>query len=70
MHVHILGIAGTFMAGIAVITDCGDENDIHPIRKEPVGARLAVAARGIAHGEKIIFSGPTVNINSKTFPGH
>ena len=44
--------------GIAVITDFGHETDIHPVWKEPVGARLALAARAIADGEKIIYSGP------------
>lgn len=45
-------------AGMAVITDVGAENDIHPTKKEPVGARLALSARGIAYGEKIEYSGP------------
>jgi sialate O-acetylesterase len=44
--------------GIAIITDAGDETDIHPQRKEPAGARLALAARAIAYGEKIEYSGP------------
>jgi sialate O-acetylesterase len=44
--------------GIAVITDVGHETDIHPVWKEPVGARLALAARAIADGEKIVYSGP------------
>jgi sialate O-acetylesterase len=43
--------------GMAVITDAG-EADIHPKKKEPVGARLAIAARAIAYGEKIEYSGP------------
>jgi sialate O-acetylesterase len=44
--------------GMAVITDAGDKDDIHPTKKEPVGARLALAARAIAYGEKITHSGP------------
>jgi sialate O-acetylesterase len=44
--------------GMAVITDVGDETDIHPTKKEPVGARLALAARAIAYGEKVEYSGP------------
>ena len=45
--------------GLAVITDVGDKDDIHPTKKAPVGARLALAARQIAYGEKIVASGPT-----------
>src|SRR5205823_5906273 len=44
--------------GVAVITDVGEENNIHPTHKEPVGARLALQARKIAYGEKIVASGP------------
>jgi sialate O-acetylesterase len=43
---------------MAVITDVGDKDDIHPTKKEPVGARLALLARSITYGEKIVASGP------------
>ncbi len=44
--------------GMAVITDVGDPKDIHPRKKEPVGARLALAARALGYREKIEYSGP------------
>src|SRR5450756_314861 len=43
---------------MAVITDVGDPKDIHPTKKVPVGERLALAARGIAYGENVEYSGP------------
>lgn len=43
---------------MAVITDYGDPKDIHPKQKEPVGARLALAARALAYGQKVVYSGP------------
>ncbi len=44
--------------GMAVITDVGNEKNIHPTPKQPVGERLAIAARGIVYKEKIEYSGP------------
>jgi len=46
-------------AAMVVITDLGDE-DIHPLRKQPVGERLAVAARQLVYGEAIEWSGPQI----------
>src|SRR5207248_11096719 len=43
---------------MAVITDVGDEKDIHPKQKEPVGARLALAAEALAYGRNVEYSGP------------
>lgn len=43
---------------MAVTTDVGNATDIHPTKKEPVGARLALAARALAYGEKLEYSGP------------
>jgi sialate O-acetylesterase len=45
---------------MVVTTDVGDAEDIHPTNKAPVGARLALAARALAYGEKIVWSGPAV----------
>jgi sialate O-acetylesterase len=45
---------------VIVITDLGEENDIHPQRKEPVGQRLALAARALAYNEPVEYSGPTL----------
>ncbi len=46
--------------GVAVITDVGDKDDIHPTRKAPVGARLALLARSKAYHEPVESSGPVV----------
>lgn len=46
--------------GMAVITDVGNETDIHPKPKGPVGERLALAALALAYGHKEEFSGPVL----------
>lgn len=45
---------------MASALDVGEENDIHPTNKKPVGQRLALAARATVYGEAICFSGPTM----------
>ncbi|MBS0209560.1 MAG: DUF1080 domain-containing protein [Planctomycetes bacterium] len=44
---------------MAVTVDVGHPTDIHPRQKQPVGQRLALAARALAYGEQLEYSGPT-----------
>jgi sialate O-acetylesterase len=44
--------------GMAVTTDLGEADNIHPPDKQAVGYRLALAARALAYGEKVEYSGP------------
>jgi sialate O-acetylesterase len=45
--------------GMAVITDIGEWNDIHPLNKLDVGKRLSLAAQKVAYGDnKVVSSGP------------
>lgn len=55
---QFLSWKNTPKTSMVVTTDIGDENDIHPSHKEPVGQRLALAARALAYGESIEYSGP------------
>ncbi|MEA1086086.1 sialate O-acetylesterase [Sphingomonas sp. CD22] len=50
-----LGLAGTAMA---VTTDVGDPGNVHPADKQTVAARLALAARSVAYGERVAYEGP------------
>lgn len=43
---------------MAVTIDIGDGADIHPLNKQDVGERLALAARATAYGEDVAYSGP------------
>jgi sialate O-acetylesterase len=50
-----LSVANTAMA---VTIDVGDRDNVHPADKQTVGARLALAARALAYGENVEYSGP------------
>ncbi|MBC6991166.1 sialate O-acetylesterase [Hymenobacter sp. BT491] len=46
--------------GMATTIDIGSPDDIHPLNKQDVGKRLALAAQKVAYGDtKIVASGPT-----------
>ncbi len=45
---------------MACTIDIGDEKDVHPHNKQEVGRRLALAARALAFGEKVVYSGPLI----------
>ena len=43
---------------MAVMADIGPVGEVHYTQKEPIGDRLCLAARALAYGEKIEYSGP------------
>jgi len=45
--------------GMATIIDAGDADNIHPTDKQTVGYRLSLAARKVAYGETLVYTGPT-----------
>lgn len=53
-----LGLPNT---GMAVTIDIGEAGDIHPRNKQEVGHRLALAAKAVAFGKEVSFSGPLYN---------
>ena len=50
-----LSVTNTAMA---VTIDIGNRTNVHPADKQDVGARLALAARALAYGEQVEYSGP------------
>ena len=44
--------------GMASAVDIGDPTNIHPPDKLDVGLRLALAAKHVAYGQKLVYSGP------------
>ena len=61
-QMQTLGLKNTAMA---VTIDIGDPNDVHFKNKQDVGHRLALAARAIAYGEPIEYSGPLFRMQSR-----
>ncbi|MGC0778619.1 MAG: sialate O-acetylesterase [Candidatus Acidiferrum sp.] len=49
--------------GMAVTIDIGNPDNIHPTNKQDVGHRLALAARAIAYGETLEYSGPLYRLS-------
>ena len=43
---------------MVVTIDIGNPDNVHPADKQTVGARLALAARALAYGEEVEYSGP------------
>lgn len=56
-QLEALAVPNTAMA---VGIDLGEWNDIHPGNKKEVGERLALAARHLAYGEDLVYSGPMI----------
>ncbi|MGH9834627.1 MAG: sialate O-acetylesterase [Blastocatellia bacterium] len=55
---QLMTLSASPKTGMALAIDVGTYDDIHPRNKQPVGARLALSARAVAYGEKIVHSGP------------
>jgi sialate O-acetylesterase len=51
--------------GMATAIDIGLPHNIHPMDKEDVGKRLALAAEHVAYGQDLVYSGPTFQAATK-----
>jgi sialate O-acetylesterase len=59
---QLLSLKNISNSGMAVTTDVGDTNNIHPIDKQTVGHRLALIALAKTYNEnKLVYSGPIYN---------
>lgn len=54
-QLQTLAVPNTAMT---VNIELGEWNDIHPLRKKEAGERMALAARKLAYGENLVYSGP------------
>jgi len=52
--------------GMALAIDCGEEKDIHPRAKQPVGERLARLALDQVYGHAVVSRGPVFQALEKT----
>ncbi|MFK7697299.1 sialate O-acetylesterase [Paenibacillus sp. HJGM_3] len=43
---------------MVVALDCGEASDIHPVRKQPIAERLALAAQAVVYGEDASYEAP------------
>lgn len=66
MQRKLTSVSNTAMV---VSIDCGEENDLHPVSKKPVGERLAMAAFQFVYGEKGTWLSPLYSFSEMTPDG-
>jgi sialate O-acetylesterase len=55
----MVGALGLPNTGQAITIDLGGAADLHPTNKQDVGLRLALVARRVVYGQRVVSSGPT-----------